>query len=202
MDSVSSDLRTVQQAVADLTSLIDKMQTQLTDANNALKVLQAPPAAPPGPAGGAAAPGPPPLSAEDMLANADADRGANHLDIALQGYSDFLKYYPNTAQAADAQFYIGYIYYQRKDYESAVAAFQAVADKYPNSSKRVPQALYYQGKSLLGLGQRTAAAELFRDVYKEYPTNSNAKLSCDELQKLNYRCETSAPLKSPGRKKQ
>jgi len=45
MDQVSTDLRTVSQAVSDLTGLISKLQSQLTDLNNSVKVIQQPPAA-------------------------------------------------------------------------------------------------------------------------------------------------------------
>ena len=49
MDQMSQDLHTVQQAVSDLTSLMSKMQAQLTDLNNAVKVMSAPAPPPPGP---------------------------------------------------------------------------------------------------------------------------------------------------------
>ena len=39
MDQVSNDLRTVQQAVSDVTGLMSKLQAQLTDLGNAVKVL-------------------------------------------------------------------------------------------------------------------------------------------------------------------
>ena len=47
MDQMSTDFRNLQNAVSDLTSTINKLQAQLTDLNNAVKILQAPPAPPP-----------------------------------------------------------------------------------------------------------------------------------------------------------
>ncbi len=68
MDSLSSDFRTLQQSVADLTSLVEKLQAQMTDLNNAVKVMQAPAPAPPATAGGppAAAANPCPGSSKDL----------------------------------------------------------------------------------------------------------------------------------------
>jgi hypothetical protein len=43
MDQMSNDFRNLQNAVSDLTSIINKLQAQLTDLNNAMKILQAPP---------------------------------------------------------------------------------------------------------------------------------------------------------------
>ncbi len=51
MDQVSGDVRTLQQAVADLTSAMSKISTQLSDLNNAIKVLSTPPPPPPQNAG-------------------------------------------------------------------------------------------------------------------------------------------------------
>src|SRR5215471_6993488 len=103
MDQVSQDMRTVQQAVSDLTGLISKMQTQLTDLGNTIKVMQAPAPAPPPPgtsgpggagtmAGGAGISAPPAndaptISATDLYANANRDRTGGKLDLALQEYS-------------------------------------------------------------------------------------------------------------------
>src|SRR5215469_2220473 len=57
MDQVSNDVRTLQQAIADLTSSLSRMHDQLTDINNGIKVLQAPPVAPPQATVGGGGPG-------------------------------------------------------------------------------------------------------------------------------------------------
>ena len=202
LGSMGDDLKSVQQAVSDLTALVNKIQTQLTDANNALKVLQAPPAAPPAPAngaGGVAPPGQqPPMSATEMLNNADGDRMANNNDLAVQDYMNFLKYYSDTPQAADAQFYIGYIRYLQKDYESAAAQLDLVAEKFPKDAKRAPQALLYEGYSLVKLNRKTDAAQAFRDVYTQYPKSSDAQSACEQLINLGFNC-TAAPAKTPAK---
>lgn len=54
MDQVSNDVRQLTQAVSDLTSSMSKLQAQLTDINNAIKVLQTPPPPPPSNTGGGA----------------------------------------------------------------------------------------------------------------------------------------------------
>ena len=54
MDQMSQDLHAVQQAVTDLTSLMSKLQAQLTDLNNAIKVMSTPAPPPPGATSGGA----------------------------------------------------------------------------------------------------------------------------------------------------
>src|ERR1035438_7552115 len=65
LNEMGGDLRTLQQAVQDLAQLMSRMQNQLGDINNSIKVMQAPPVAPPAntsggaPASGGAADTPP-----------------------------------------------------------------------------------------------------------------------------------------------
>ncbi len=47
VDNLTNDMAEVRNAVADLTTQVNRLQQQLTDINNAIKVMQAPPAAPP-----------------------------------------------------------------------------------------------------------------------------------------------------------
>ncbi|HEY2013425.1 MAG TPA: hypothetical protein VGH38_07985, partial [Bryobacteraceae bacterium] len=110
MDQMSTDMRTVSQAVSDLTGMISKIQSQLTDLNNAVKVIQTPAAAPPATVGGVpgGAPGGsgadvPTMSSSALYDNATRDRMGGKLDLALQEYADYLKWYGNTDLAPNAQ---------------------------------------------------------------------------------------------------
>jgi tol-pal system protein YbgF len=204
MDQMSSDLHTLGNAVSDLTGTLAKMQTLLTDLNNAMKVLQTPAPPPPAstgaPASGAAAPAAvSSISATDLYNNADRDRNGGHLDLAVQEFSDFLKYYPGSAQAAAAQFYIGFIHYGQKDFESAAQDFESVAKNYPDDATRVPEALYYKGMSLQHSAHKTEASQVYKELIKQFPDNDNATKACTQLQSLGIRC--AGPAAAPVRKK-
>src|ERR1017187_10546554 len=54
LNEMGGELHTLSQAVGDLTALLNRMQAQLTDLGNAMKVMQSPPAAPPAQSGQAA----------------------------------------------------------------------------------------------------------------------------------------------------
>ena len=151
------------------------------------------------PAGAAAAP---PISATDLYNNADRDEHGGHLDLALQEFSDYLKYYSDTPQAAAAQFYIGFIHYGQKDFETAVQDFQSVVDKYPDDAKRVPEAMYYKGLALEHItGHKTEASTEFKELIQQFPKGENADKACKELQGLGVRCPTAAAAKPATRKR-
>jgi TolA-binding protein len=197
MESMSGDFRNLQNAVSDLTSIINKLQAQLTDLNNAVKVLQAPPPPPP-PAttGSAIAPGAPPtietptVSATDLYTNAQRDRSSGKLDLALNEFSDYLKWYGNTDLAANAQFYIAYIHYSQGNYDDALREFDLVLEKYPSDNNKIPDALFYKGMTLTRLGKRTAGAEEFKELYKRFPNHDLSRQACSQLREMGLRCAT------------
>ena len=210
MDQVSSDVRTLQTAVGDLTNMISKMQAQLTDLANVVKVLSAPPpAAPPQPGatapGGAGAPGGgsasdlPTISATDLYANADRDRIGGKLDLALSEFSDYLRWYGNTDMAPFAQYYIGWIHASQGDYDNAVKDYDLVLEKYPDN-KKTPDALFGKGQALVKLGRRTDANKEFQELLKRFPKSDLAPRACDQAKSLGFNCGSSRAA-APRRKR-
>jgi tetratricopeptide (TPR) repeat protein len=169
-------------------------QEQLTDLNNAVKILQAPPPPPPAATGSATGSGAPPtidaptISATDLYADAQRDRSSGKLDLALNEFSDYLKLYGNTDLAANAQFYIAYIHYSQADYAYALREFDLVLENYPSDNTKIPDALYYKGMTLTRLGRRTAGAEEFKELYKRFPNHDLARQACSQLQSMGLPC--------------
>jgi len=194
VDQMSSDFRTVQQAVSDLAAQMSKMQVQLTDLSNAVKAISAPPAAPPPPSGAPEATGvggAPTMSASDLYSNARRDDDAGKYDLALQEYSDYLKWYGNTALAPNAQFYIAHLHYVQGDYNRAADEFDMVLEKYPDNNKTA-DALYLKGMALVKEQRRTDGAQEFRELIKRFPNDDNAKKACTELRTMGLSCGTPA----------
>lgn len=172
IDQMATDFQTLRESVADLTERMSKLQTQIVDLNNTVKVLSAPPSAPP-PGGGAlpsAGPATPPpgMSAKQLYETAMRDRSGGNLELALQGFQEYLKFYGNTDLAPNAQFYVGQIYYDKNDFAPALQSFDAVLEKYPENNK-TPDATYMKGMALLKSGQRNEAAREFLNVIQKYP---------------------------------
>ncbi|MGO9260507.1 MAG: tetratricopeptide repeat protein [Bryobacteraceae bacterium] len=194
MDQVSSDLRTLQAAVSDLTNMVSKLQTQLSDLSNVVKVLSAPPPPPPsqtGTAPGGSAPDLPTISATDLYANADRDRLGGKLDLALSEFSDYLRWYGNTDMAPFAQYYIGWIHASQGDYDNAVKDYDLVLEKYQDNRK-TPDALFGKGQALVKLGRRTDANKEFQELLKRFPRNDLAPRACDQVKSLGFNCGSAA----------
>ncbi len=191
VDQMTEEFRFVSESIKDLNSRMSKLQVQLQDALNTIKTLQAPPP-PPAAVPGAGAGGPPPgMSAQTTYENALRDKSSGNLDLALQGFNDYLRYFPDTDYSPNAQFYVGEIYYQKADYESASKAFDIVLEKYSENNK-TPDAHYMKGLSLVKSGQRNDAYKEFSYVVSKYPSSDVAGKARLEIKKLGLRVPAAA----------
>jgi TolA-binding protein len=156
-----------------------------------VKILQAPPPSATGSTIGAAGPptiDAPTVSATDLYNNATRDRSSGKLNLALNEFSDYLKWYGNTELAANAQYYIASIHYSEADYHDALREFDLVLEKYPSDNNKIPEALYYKGMTLTRMGKQTAGAEEFQELYNRFPSRDLARQACSQLLSMGLRC--------------
>lgn len=183
IDQMTTEFALMKESVSELSELVKKLQTQLTDVNNTIRTLNSPPPAP-APSAPAAPAGPPPgVTAESLFTTAVQSKSGGLMDLALQQFSDYLKWYPTTPYAPNAQFSVGEILYRQEKFDEAVKAFDAVIESYPDSSK-VLDAQLAKGRSLAKSGQRTAAAAEFRNLIKKNELSRQASDAKAELKAL------------------
>ena len=96
-------------------------------------------------------------------------REAKHKD-AFAAYEKFLKDYPSSPLAPEAQYGVGYSQYALKSYKSAIATQQKLITQYPESLK-VPFAMMNIANSQIQLGQVTSAKKTLRDLIAKFPNS-------------------------------
>ena len=192
VEAMGEDTRGLRDSLADLTARLERMDAKITDLKNQLQIMQNPPAAPgatptgtPGGPGtgapGAAQGGPPAgMSAEATYSNARKDQQTGNVDLAAQEYQQYLQYYPNTELAANAQYYLGEITFNKGDYKNAVGAFDAVLERYPNNPKTA-DAHYMKGMALAKDGQRLKAIQELRSLVQSNPNSEQARKATQAL---------------------
>jgi TolA-binding protein len=201
LTNVKNDTAELKNSVADLNSAINRQQQLLTDINNALKVLQAPPAAPPpsgAPAGPPAAAAPP--SASVLMNGAATDYSSGKADLALDEYTQFLNYYPDDPNAPQAQFMIGQIHAAQGKYEIASMDFDNVLERYPENKYTV-DALFLKGMALKQSGHRDAAATEFLTLIKKYPRSDRATEAAEQRRSMGLSSNGAASAAAPARHK-
>jgi TolA-binding protein len=185
VEQMSSEFQAVRVSIEDLSARLGKLERGLVDLGNVMKVITAPPTPPPA-AGGGTTSGPPQgLSAETLYANAMRDKDGGNADMALQEFADYLKYYRDTDTAANAQYYLGEISYNRKDYEGALKAFDAVLEQFPESKNtKLLDAMFMKGRTLMLMGDKAGAIAEFRAVIKRAPNSELATKAKAQLASL------------------
>lgn len=198
LDTMSSEFQYLRENVNEVGLQMKKVQTQLVDMNTAIKIMQAPPAAP-APAPGTPAGGPPAgVTAEKLYQDAKASLSGGQLEFAAQQFNDFLRFFGESDLAPNAQYYIGEIAYQQGRTEDAIRAFDTALEKYPDNSKTL-DAMYMKGLAYLKAAQRTQAAAEFRAVNKRSPYSEQASKARDQLKKLGL--PAAAPATGPAKRK-
>lgn len=130
----------------------------------------------------AAVPGDPALESRSYEAALKLFRDANY-PAAIAGFGDFLKAYPSSTLAANAQYWIGYSYFVQKDYKASLAHQQKLLATYPSSNK-VPDALFNIAASQLALNETAAGRKTLEEIVAKHPGTQAATLAARRLAEL------------------
>lgn len=95
-------------------------------------------------------------------------------------FNRFISKNPTHELADDAQYWIGESYFEEKNFERAILAFNKVQVDYANGDK-APDALFKEALVFLNLGDRASARELLARVIQKYPNSSAAVAAAERL---------------------
>ncbi len=216
MDTVSGQVQSLNDSVDELKARIAKLDKTVQDMQTQLQAMQAaqaqalPGATPPGgganpapgqetvspgvPAGGTA-PGAaatqqaPPLEAT-MQAGV-RDYNAGRYQVAQGEFQEVVHYYPLDDLAGTAQFYLGEIAYQQKDYAAAINSYNAVLEGFSGNAK-APAAQLHKGFALLAMDKRQAGIDELRELIRRHPQTPEAHTARSKLTALGVKTESTA----------
>jgi len=102
---------------------------------------------------------------------------------AITGFEDFLKSYPKSNLADNAQFWIGEAYMASEKYGHAIQAYQEVVTKFPEGNK-VPNAMLKQALAFNEINDPISAKALLKKIVKKYPASSEAEIAEAKLKTI------------------
>ena len=108
---------------------------------------------------------------------------AKDFDKASQAFGAFLRKYPSSQYAGNAQYWLGEVNLAKGDLQAAGQAFAKVSQAYPTSNK-VPDSLYKLGGVEQKLGRTDRAKGMYQQVISQYPGTSAAQLAQRDLKSL------------------
>ncbi len=124
-----------------------------------------------------------PIDFTKLYDTAYEDYQRQNYSLARTGFEEYLRLFPETDYADNAQYWIGECYYAEGKYEEAAAAFKETITRYPSGNK-VPRAMLKAGHAQLQLGHKDQARSMFQQVVDAYPLSSEADQAKSRLKKL------------------
>jgi tol-pal system protein YbgF len=121
--------------------------------------------------------------------NALRDYNAGRYDLALGEFSDYMRYYPTTDFAGNAQFYLADIEFRQGKYQQAVQDYDKVLQQYPGGNKTAAAQLK-KGFAQLELGDRQNGVQTLNDLIARYPRSIEAAQARDRIRRLNAAATT------------
>jgi tol-pal system protein YbgF len=217
VDSLGETVTTLTGRVDELATRLDMLTRQLrgtgqAPATSGSAAPRSPSAAPSG--SGSASPGPAPgpvaavpprpsaasLQPQDIYQAAYIDFSKGSYSLAIAGFREFLRRYPDHELAGSAQYWIGEAYLSlargfsdssqsdkaTESLEQAVQEFKKVLANYPRADK-VPTALYKEALALIDLKQPGLAQARLKYLVDNFPRSEENSLARERLAALKSR---------------
>ena len=195
VDTLSTELTRVSARLDELSRRIEALSREL-----ASRPAPAPPSGGPAPAA-PAAPGAPRSSGgptpQQAYQAAYLDFSKGNYPLAVAGFREFVRRYPDAALADQAQYWVGESLFSQaraslaagqtdkatRELEQAVQEFRRVSLNYPRGDK-VPTALYKEALALLELKQTRLAQTRLQYLLDNFPQSEEAPLARERLANL------------------
>jgi tol-pal system protein YbgF len=109
---------------------------------------------------------------------------AGSYSVAITGFQGFLKQYPSSALAPNAEYWLGEAHYVNQEFAAAESDFQTVLDNWPSSGK-APDAMLDLANTQLAQGKTTKGRTTLRQVMSQYSGTDAATRAQKRLQQLS-----------------
>lgn len=209
IDSMANDLRVLREKVDDNSVRVGSLGQEIDALRQSVSAIGTRPAGVESPAGDPAAagaaptdPGAPPVaggaaavgaSPKKLLDGALADYFAGQYDLAALGFESYVRTFPQSPEAPEAQLRAGNSYLQTGKNDKAVDAYDVVIRTYPKSSS-VAEAYLKKGQALMNLKEYDRAREAFDYVVKNFPPD-NTSVSIAQQRLIDLKAITAPPPK-------
>jgi tol-pal system protein YbgF len=215
IDTMATQTQGVSDNIQDVQARVGKLAAQMNDMKGTLESIDgrlsgngvpttvpsggaAPSGAAPPASGAGAAPAGgglsslPGVPSDTLYQNALRDFTTGKYDLSRQEFGDYVKNFPNTDLASNAQFYLGEISYQQGDFKDAIAQYNLVLGNYPQSYK-LAAALLKKALAELELGIKATATRDLKEVVRRFPGSDEARRAQAKLKEIGVTTTRPAP---------
>ncbi len=126
-----------------------------------------------------------PLQSPDSIYfTAYSDYNKKNYDLAIEGFKQFVKQFPDNVLADNSLYWIGECYYAQKEYSEAIKIFSDIINKYASGDK-VPDALLKKGYALIEMDQVEKGISILKELISEFPLSEEAYLAQQKIKDIS-----------------
>jgi tol-pal system protein YbgF len=177
-DQLSGQIQALNDTMDEIKVRLSKVTKQLEDMQAAQQSLAAQQATQQAQQAAQASAPPPDVLYNNALRDYNGDKN----DLALQEFSDYIKFYPNTDLAGNCYFYLGEIQFKQGNFQPAVQSYDQVLQNFPSGNKAASAQLK-KGFALLELKKQDEGVSELRHLIQRYPHSPEALQARDRLRK-------------------
>ena len=194
VDNLTNDVRVIREKLDDNNVRIGSLTQELDSLRQSMQQMGTRPSGtsdadrdPAAPDGAPAAAGQPAssvgVSPQKLFDAARGDYFAGQYDLAILGFTDYVKSFPKSDMADDAQVNICSAYVADGKPDKAVEACDLAIRNYPTGDK-IPEAYYRKGLALSTLRDIAGARAAWEEIVKRFPDSQEASLAKQGLERL------------------
>ena len=123
------------------------------------------------------------LDPEELYRAARADYGRGDYPLAVDGFTEFVRRFPESELTDNARYWLGESLWAQRDFEGALAAFDSVLQLHPNGDK-VADAGLKRGLCLIEMNRMADGIIQLQHVKDSHPGTAAARLAREKLESL------------------
>jgi len=121
---------------------------------------------------------------DSIYYTAYSDYIKKNYQLAIEGFKQFIKLYPQNGLADNSLYWIGECYYSQKMYQESVDSFTDLIDNYSDGDK-IPDAFLKKGYALIELGQQSEGITVLKQLISRYPLSDLAALAQQKIKAVS-----------------
>lgn len=107
-----------------------------------------------------------------------------NFDLAIEGFRQFIRSFPESGLADNSLYWIGECYYAKKKFPEAISTFNELLAKYKDGDK-VPAATLKKGYALVELGRQAEGIAILKELISRFPLSEEASLAGQKIKEFS-----------------
>jgi len=119
-----------------------------------------------------------------MYYAAYSDYIKENFDLAIEGFRQFIRNFPESGLADNSLYWIGECHYAKKKYQDAINTFNELLNKYKDGDK-APAAILKKGYALLEMGRQSEGIAMLKELISRFPLSEESSLAQQKIKEFS-----------------